>query len=77
MWEIDTPLNTDGGELAYGNETIDWRCWLVSGPHRSGFIRTHMLVQFGSFAVSRAQADEIVGKILAGLNAPAKAEVAA
>jgi hypothetical protein len=68
MWTKDREL--EGGYPTSDGIRADWSVWLRSAPPQPGLIVTHMLIQFGSRAVSREQAEEIVGKVLAGLNAP-------
>lgn len=71
-WKIDTRLQRSGGGVADdehvgGFTAPDWECWLTTTTSP----RHHLLIQFSRRDIDRKAAEEIVSRILAGLNAEA------
>ena len=69
-WTIDEALNRfgmDDDEETTGSNAPDWHCILVNRT-TYGMAR-HLFLQFPRPGIDRAAADEIVRRILAGLNA--------
>lgn len=68
MW-IAEPVKRDGGfedneEPFYGASAPDWICWL--NGHGG---QVHLNVRFSRDGVDRGMAEEIVARVLRGLNA--------
>lgn len=74
-YEVDSVL-VGPDELGSDNGVpADWLVWFVGRPEgaRAG-AGHHMVVRFASRGVNRAQAEEIVARILRGLNEEVKSD---
>ncbi len=68
-WQIDEELNrfgNDDDENADGPDAPDWHCILMTRQY--GRAR-HLFLQFPRPGIDRPAAEEIVQRVLAGLNA--------
>lgn len=71
MWKIDEPLRQPYVDKDVFDRNVDWQCWLKRSDVNRGAVcnSDHMLIQFSANSgINRPMAEEIVQKILKGLN---------